>query len=431
MGIIRRIDRQLVAAAGHGDRDGRHRGDEEAASGHCTIRNVQTRRFAIVSACAQLAAQRLHHFFVGERFPRRPMEDDLATVDGIEPVADARRRAQMRFRHEDGNAHRLDLRDCLGKAIDPDRGQAFEGFVEQQQRRRQHHGARDRHHLALTAAQVHALALEQALHFGKEAERLGFGVYPLTAVTALGDLIAEPATDHQVLAHRQIGKNSAILGRIADATFRPLVRREPGHVFVMEQYLSGPDREKSHDALDRGGLAGPVTPDEAHHFLLVDAQRHAAEDVGRAAVGVDRIDLEHDQSFREKASGPEEPIRIIATCSFFLISAGVPWARIAPWCITTMRSEYLNTTSMSCSTTTAVMPSPRTTEAIVSMIWPLSRVLTPLVGSSRNISLGRSAYASATSRSFRSPWARPRAASLRLPASPNWPSTASASVMTS
>jgi hypothetical protein len=34
MGIIGRIDRQLVAAAGHGDRDGRHRGDEKAASGH-------------------------------------------------------------------------------------------------------------------------------------------------------------------------------------------------------------------------------------------------------------------------------------------------------------------------------------------------------------------------------------------------------------
>jgi len=86
MRIIGRIDRQLMAAAGYGDRDERHRGDEQAASGHCDIRNVQTRRFAIVSACAQLAAQRLHHFFVGECFPRRPVEDDLATVDGVEPT---------------------------------------------------------------------------------------------------------------------------------------------------------------------------------------------------------------------------------------------------------------------------------------------------------------------------------------------------------
>src|SRR6266850_2471104 len=153
--------------------------------------------------------------------------------------------------------------------------------------------------ILLTAAEVQALTLQQVLHFGKEAERLGFGVYSLTAVTALGDLIAEPATDHQVLAHRQIRKNPAILRRIADATFRPLVRREPRHVLVIKQDLSGPDGEKSHDALDRGGLARSVAPDEAHHFLLVDAQRHAAEDVGRAAVGVDRIDLEHNQSFRE------------------------------------------------------------------------------------------------------------------------------------
>ena len=46
---------------------------------------------------------------------------------------------------------------------------------------------------------------------------------------------------------------------------------------------------------------------------------------------------------------------------------------------------------MSCSMTTAVTVPARTTEETVSMIWALSRVLTPLVGSSRNRSFGRSA----------------------------------------
>ena len=98
-----------------------------------------------------------------------------------------------------------------------------------------------------------------------------------------------------------------------------------------------------------------------------------------------RLDLEHS------VSAVGAPSRLAVTCSFFRISSGVPSARMAPWCMTTMRSEYVNTTSMSCSTITAVMPPERTTEVMVSMIGALSRVLTPLVGSSRNSSLGRSA----------------------------------------
>ena len=46
---------------------------------------------------------------------------------------------------------------------------------------------------------------------------------------------------------------------------------------------------------------------------------------------------------------------------------------------------------MSCSMTTAVTIPARTTDDTVSMICAFSCVLTPLVGSSRNSSLGRSA----------------------------------------
>src|SRR5882672_212116 len=64
---------------------------------------------------------------------------------------------------------------------------------------------------------------------------------------------------------------------------------------------------------------------------------------------------------------------------------------------------------MSCSTMAAEMPVERTTEVTVSMIGAFSRVDTPLVGSSRKRSLGRSAKATATSSSFRSPCETPPA----------------------
>src|SRR5262249_18343119 len=201
--------------------------------------------------------------------------------------------------------------------------------------------------------------------------------------------VTQPAAYHQVLTDRQLRKDPAVFRRKANATFGPFVRWKFGHIFVLEKDLAGSERQKSHDAFDRGRLAGSIAPNQAHHFPLVDVQGHAIQDVGGSAVGIDRLQFEHvDQSFRVTASGPEEPSRTMPTSSLFLISSDVPWARIAPCCMTTIRSEYLNTTTMSCSTITAVIPSPRTTEATVSMIWPLSRVLTPLVGSSRNRSFG-------------------------------------------
>src|SRR5437867_7165472 len=67
----------------------------------------------------------------------------------------------------------------------------------------------------------------------------------------------------------------------------------------------------------------------------------------------------------------------------------------------------------------AEMPVERTIEVTVSMIGAFSRVLTPLVGSSRKSSFGRSAKATATSSSLRSPCETPPASTRAFGASPN------------
>jgi len=97
-----------------------------------------------------------------------------------------------------------------------------------------------------------------------------------------------------------------------------------------------------------------------------------------------------------------------------------------------IRSEYVKTMSMSCSTwTTARMPTCRAAPTRVSMTRCLSAVLTPLVGSSRRMTSGARANAVATSRSFLSPWGRCFAGVSRRPASPNSSATASAWAVTS
>ncbi len=60
-------------------------------------------------------------------------------------------------------------------------------------------------------------------------------------------------------------------------------------------------------------LPAPLRPTRHTTSCLSTLQRHAVQDVGGPAVGIDRFELEHGQSFRVKASGPEEPSRTIAT----------------------------------------------------------------------------------------------------------------------
>src|SRR5262249_57980956 len=102
------------------------------------------------------------------------------------------------------------------------------------------------------------LALQQRLDLGKNAKSLRFRIRARFAVAFPGDFVTQPAADHQVLAYRQFWKDSAVFRRKANAAFSPLVRRKLCQIFVAEKDLAGPERQKSHDAFDRGGLAGAI-----------------------------------------------------------------------------------------------------------------------------------------------------------------------------
>src|SRR5262249_36136988 len=154
-------------------------------------------------------------------------------------------------------------------------------------------------------------------------------------------------------------------------------------VLGLEADRAAAGREQAHDRVDGGGLARPVATHQAHRLAGAQRERDRAEDLRRAAIRLDPIQLEHRRrSAHCGASGV--PISVVSTFSSRRIWSGVPSARIVPWCMATMRSEYESTTSMSCSMMAAEMRSERTTAEMVSMMGAFSRVLTPLVGSSRN-----------------------------------------------
>ena len=82
----------------------------------------------------------------------------------------------------------------------------------------------------------------------------------------------------------------------------------------------------------------PLRPTRATTSSLIDVDRHAAQDMGGAAVGIDVVDFEqHRFASAQAVSGA--PSRMLATSLLARISSGVPSARKAPSCIITIRSE--------------------------------------------------------------------------------------------
>src|SRR5205814_1562268 len=76
--------------------------------------------------------------------------------------------------------------------------------------------------------------------------------------------LREQAADLQIFLHRQVGKEAAVLGRVADAEPRSPVRRHRADVLALEGDLAGAQRQQADDAVDGGGLAGAVASDQDH-----------------------------------------------------------------------------------------------------------------------------------------------------------------------
>src|SRR5436309_6317276 len=102
--------------------------------------------------------------------------------------------------------------------------------------------------------------------------------------------------------------------------------------------MAGAHRQQAGDALDNRGATGAVAPYQRHDLVGVDRDRHAAQDMGGAAEGVDVVDFEQHR-LRPGHASSGAPSRMLATSLLARISSGVPSARKAPSCIITMRSE--------------------------------------------------------------------------------------------
>ena len=101
--------------------------------------------------------------------------------------------------------------------------------------------------------------------------------------------------DPDVVEHRQIGEQRDVLEGAADADFGDPVRRARQDAPALDQNVAGARLVEPGEAVEQGGLAGAVRPDQAEDCALVHVERHAVQ--GNDAA-------EHDADVANREQGP-------------------------------------------------------------------------------------------------------------------------------
>ena len=104
-----------------------------------------------------------------------------------------------------------------------------------------------------------------------------------------------PRRDLDVLRHRQIGKDAALLRREPQPEPRDLVSAPLVERHVVEADATAPGAMVAHDGAECRGLPRAIASHQAHHLALPHLQRHAAKDVARLDEDVDVLDIEHSE----------------------------------------------------------------------------------------------------------------------------------------
>ncbi len=157
---------------------------------------------------------------VGAQLGGGPFAADVAMLQDVDPVGDAKRRLRVLLGHQDRRAAALDPLDDVEDLDLQTVGDSHRRFVEQQQRRPAHQRAPDRHHLLLAARQrAHDLLLAFAQDREQAIDLLQVGCHR-------GRIAPKVGAQHQVLQHRQLGEQSTALGAVADALADHRMRRQ-------------------------------------------------------------------------------------------------------------------------------------------------------------------------------------------------------------
>src|SRR6185369_12786791 len=116
----------------------------------------------------------------------------------------------------------------------------------------------------------------------------------------LADILASQL---QVLAHREVGKDRAVLGNIAHSALRDLIWRKSRNALAAKAHLAR-RRDLSHDGLHGRRAPDAIPAEQAHDLPLAHVQAHAVQHVALAVESVQAADLKHARRLRGRPLAP-------------------------------------------------------------------------------------------------------------------------------
>ena len=164
---------------------------------------------------------------------RRALVAHDALLHDVDALARLERQRHVLLHQQDRHALAVQHVDDLADLRDHARHQAFGRLVQQDDLGLEHHRAGDRQHLLLAARQ-RAAGLVAPL--GQHRE-IGEDLVEQLLLARLGHAVAIEA-GAQVLHHGEQAEDAPVLGHVADAEPRQLVRRQAGDRLALEQHLA-------------------------------------------------------------------------------------------------------------------------------------------------------------------------------------------------
>ena len=218
----------------------------------------------------------------------RPGEHDAAGLQDGGAVGDPERQAGVLLHQQDGGAGLADLDQRVEDQPRHLRGEPQRRLVEEQEAGAPQQRAPDGEHLLLAAGERVGLLVEPL------AEPREQGVDALQVLSRLAPRPA-PHPQLQVLGHRQLAEEAAVLGHEDHAGVGHVLGLAPLDVAAVEPdgALPGLVAQQAGDGLEERGLPGAVGPQHREDLPLLQLQRDAGERVD--AVEVERLDARHRQ----------------------------------------------------------------------------------------------------------------------------------------
>ena len=218
--------------------------------------------------------------------------------------------------NDQGNAGTMDVAHQIDGKLHFALGEACHRFVEQQHLGLGRQRAGDFKPLAARRSQRPRRRVRQPAHADAfqhgERTRFGFGAMRR----------AQKRADHHILQYRHALERLRHLKGPREAALRAGFRRQMGDVLTFEQDLAGRRQEVAGQAIEEGGFAGAVRPDQAENVALLQRYRG----------GIDRLEAAKRfgdlAGFKEHAQPPcaawARGILLLRLAQIRLISINMP-----------------------------------------------------------------------------------------------------------